>query len=138
MSSRQPWGAGRRSWSRAPSGRDRFHRALARRRVGRPLNTAAADAGRSATIKPRSNAPAAVFRPALTPAKRNPRTSAGSRSTFIQLSQRSKGWRDSLAVAAFVLLARSTWTGIVAAHLVFLALGGRRRRCLALIAVAHH
>src|ERR1700719_2894795 len=97
------------------------------------LNTAAADAGRSATIRPRSRAPAAVFNPALTPAKRNPRTAAGSRSTFMLLFV-----EILFAVAAFVLLARSAWTRIVAPDLVFLALGGRRSRRLTLIAVTHH
>src|SRR5579862_5462449 len=49
------------------------------------LNTAAAAQGASATMRPRSLAPAAVFSPALTPEKRKPRTSAGPALTRIAI-----------------------------------------------------
>src|SRR5579862_3356162 len=49
------------------------------------LNTAAAAQGASATMRPRSLAPTAVFSPALTPEKRKPRTSAGPALTRIAI-----------------------------------------------------
>src|SRR5258707_8773735 len=46
------------------------------------VKTPAAATGQSATITPRSLRPGSVLRPALTPAKRKPRTDAGSSWTL--------------------------------------------------------
>src|SRR5271170_5664905 len=103
------------------------------------LKTAAAGTGRSAAMIPRSSAPALVFKPALTPANRNPRTAAGSRSTFIKLNPVARdAARASLAVTAFVFLAGAARAWIVASDLIGFALGRRRRLRLSLVAVAHH